>query len=51
MNNIAIKDYKKALVRLSDYELEREYQIQVNAADYEKQKAVEIDFSYRNINL
>ncbi len=51
MSNITITDYKKALVRLSDYELEREYNIQKNAADYEKVKAVEIELSYRNINL
>lgn len=51
MSNITITDYKKALVNISDWELEREYNVQKDAADYEKLKAVEIELSYRNINL
>lgn len=49
MNNI--QSYKKAIIKLVDEEVVREYNIQKDAEDLEKIKAVEIELSYRGINI
>lgn len=49
MNNI--QSYKKAIIKLADEEVVREYNVQKDAEDLEKIKVVEIELSYRRINI
>ncbi len=49
MNNI--QSYKKAIIKLADEEVVREYNVQKDAEDIDKIKAVEIELSYRGINI
>lgn len=49
MNNI--QSYKKAIIKLAYEEVVREYNIQKDVEDLEKIKAIEIELSYRGINI